>query len=76
VQPTSLAATYGRALAWGAAACFDVAEAEICTAVRLFFEDCHPAPIYMLASSAREILTTIATKIGIQSVLHRLMEQR
>ena len=52
----------------------DVAEAEICTAVRLFFEDCHPAPIYILASSAREILTTIATKIGIQSVLHEVAQ--
>jgi hypothetical protein len=52
----------------------DVAEAEICTAVRLFFDDCHPVPIYMLASAAREILTTIATKAGIESVLHELAD--
>ena len=31
----------------------DVAEALLVAAVRLFFEDAHPVPIYQLASSAR-----------------------
>jgi hypothetical protein len=37
----------------------DVAEAHIRTAVRLFFEGCHPVPVYTLANAAREILTSI-----------------
>jgi len=47
----------------------DVVEAEICTAVRLFFEDSHPVPIYVLASAAREILMTIGSKVGVETTL-------
>ena len=40
----------------------DVAEAHLVTAVRGTFRGEHPASIYLLASCAREILTTIGTK--------------
>jgi hypothetical protein len=36
-----------------------VAEAQIKTAVRLYFEGSHPVPVYTLASAAREIVTTM-----------------
>jgi hypothetical protein len=52
----------------------DVAEAQIRTAVRLFFEEGHPVPVYLLASSAREILTTIGIKVGVETVLQELAE--
>ncbi len=48
----------------------DVAESLLVTAIGLFFEDSHPVPIYQLASSAREILTTIGDKTGVDTVLH------
>jgi hypothetical protein len=48
----------------------DVAESLLVAAIRLFFEDEHPVPVYQLASSAREILTTIGDKAGIETVLH------
>lgn len=54
----------------------DVAAAEIRTAVRLFFEDSHPVPIYVLASSAREILTTIGGKLGINTTAHDLADAK
>jgi hypothetical protein len=44
------------------------------TAVRCTFRWEHPAPIYLLASSAREILTTIGSKMGVKTVLHGLAE--
>jgi hypothetical protein len=37
----------------------DVVEAHLITAVRATFRNEHPASIYLLASSAREILTTL-----------------
>jgi hypothetical protein len=46
-----------------------VAEALLVTAIR-FFEDGHPVPIYQLASSAREILTTVGDKTGVETLLH------
>jgi len=48
----------------------DVAEAHIRTAVCLFFEDSHPVPVYTLACSAREIMTTLGDKTGVATVLH------
>jgi len=48
----------------------DVAEAHIRAAVRLFFEDEHPAPVYLLTCAAREILTTIGDKLGVDTLLH------
>jgi hypothetical protein len=48
----------------------DVAEAHLVTAVRATFRGEHPASVYLLAASAREILTTIGSKIGIRTVLH------
>jgi hypothetical protein len=35
----------------------DVAEAQICAAVRMFFGGGHPVPIYTLANAARERLS-------------------
>jgi hypothetical protein len=40
----------------------DVAEAHLVTAVRATFRGEHPASIYLLAASAREILTTISER--------------
>jgi hypothetical protein len=54
----------------------DVAEALIRTAVRLFFQDEHPVPIYQLASSAREILTTVGEKVGVETVLHAIAKKQ
>ncbi|MBS4083885.1 MAG: hypothetical protein KGZ73_10070 [Rhizobiales bacterium] len=54
----------------------DVAEAHIKTAVWLYFQNAHPVPIYTLASAAREILTTIGDKIGVETTLHRLAKKR
>src|SRR5664280_941709 len=54
----------------------DVAAAHIRTAVRLFFEDSHPVPIYTLASAAREMLTFIGEKIGVETILHSLAKAR
>jgi hypothetical protein len=53
----------------------DVAEALLKTAIRLFFEEHHPVPIYVLASAAREILTTVGDKIGVETVLHSLSKR-
>ena len=44
----------------------------VSTAVKLFFEGSHRAPIYVLASSAREILTTIGGKLGVETTAHEL----
>jgi len=52
----------------------DVAEAHLITAVRCYFAGEHPASVYLLAASAREILTTIGEKAGIRTVLHGLAE--
>jgi hypothetical protein len=54
----------------------DVAEALIKTAVRLFFEDAHPVPVYSLASAAREILTTLGDKTGVETVLHAVAKRQ
>ncbi len=47
----------------------DVAEAHIVSAVKLFFENGHPASVYTLASAAREILTTLGDKQGVETLL-------
>ena len=54
----------------------DVAESLLSTAVRLFFEGAHPVPIYALASAAREILTTLGDKTGIETVLHAVAKRQ
>jgi hypothetical protein len=43
----------------------DVAEAQICAAVRMFFKGGHLVPIYTLANAAREIVSSIGEQIGI-----------
>ncbi len=48
----------------------DVAEAHLISAVRLRFQCGPPASVYLLAGSAREILTTIGGKIGVRTLLH------
>ena len=50
----------------------NVAEAHIVTAVNLFFENGHPVSVYTLASAAREILTTLGVKQGIETLLHQM----
>jgi hypothetical protein len=45
----------------------DIAEAQLRAAVRMFFEGGHPAPVYTLANAAREIVTSIANQIGIET---------
>jgi hypothetical protein len=53
----------------------DVAEAHLVTAVRGTFRGEHPASIYLLAASAREILTTIGIKTNVRTALHVLSEE-
>jgi hypothetical protein len=50
----------------------DVAEAHIKTAVRLFFEDRPPVPIHLLACSAREILTWIGKRTGVETIVEEV----
>jgi hypothetical protein len=52
----------------------DVAEAHLISAVRLRFGGGHPASIYLLAASAREILTTIGQKVGTRTMLAGIAE--
>lgn len=54
----------------------DAAAAHIRAAVKLFFEDAHPVPIYSLASAARGLLTTIGDKTGVETILHSLAKQQ
>ena len=54
----------------------DVAEAHIRTAVRLFFEGCHSVPVYTPANAAREILTSIGEKTGIETVTNSLAKRK
>jgi hypothetical protein len=53
----------------------DVAEAHLVTAVRATFRGEHPASIYLLASCAREILTTIGSKTKVRTMVHALSEE-
>jgi hypothetical protein len=50
----------------------DVAEAHIIASVNLYFRDEQPASAYCLASAAREILTTLGHKTGVETVLHEI----
>jgi hypothetical protein len=52
----------------------DVAEAHLITAVRAHFRGEHPASVYLLAASAREILTTIGEKTGTRTMLAGIAE--
>jgi hypothetical protein len=52
----------------------DVAEAHLITAVRAHFRCEHPASVYLLAASAREILTTIGEKTGRRTMLRSIAE--
>lgn len=52
----------------------DVAEAHLISAVRLHFQCGPPASVYLLAGSAREILTTIGDKTGIRTMLHGIAD--
>jgi hypothetical protein len=54
----------------------DVAEQHIKTAVWLYFQNAHPVPIYTLASAAREIITTVGDKAGVETALHQLASKR
>ena len=52
----------------------DVAEAHLITAVRAHFRCENPASVYLLAASAREILTTIGEKTGRRTMLAGIAE--
>jgi hypothetical protein len=52
----------------------DVAQAHLITAVRAHFRGEHPASVYLLAASAREILTTIGEKTGTRTMLAGIAE--
>jgi hypothetical protein len=52
----------------------DVAKAHIVTAIRATFRGEHSASIYLLAASAREILTTMGEKAGVRTLLHGIAE--
>ena len=54
----------------------DAADAHIRTAVRMFFEGGHPAPIFMLANAAREIVEQIAGHTQVTTVQEELAEDR
>jgi hypothetical protein len=50
------------------------AEAHLITAVRAHFQAEHPASVYLLVASAREILTTLGEKTGTRTMLAGLAE--
>lgn len=50
----------------------NVAEAQLCAAICLFFQDAHPVPVYTLAAAAREILTTVGQKLQIETFLDEI----
>lgn len=52
----------------------DVAEAQIRTAVKLFFENAHPVPVHTLACAAREIVATLGQKLGIKTILEEVAD--
>jgi hypothetical protein len=54
----------------------DVAEAHICGAVRMFFEAAHPAPIFMIANAAREIVEQIGSHTDVTTAQEELARDR
>jgi len=54
----------------------DAAEAHIRTAVRMFFEGGHPAPIFMLANAAREIVEQVGGHMKVQTIQEKLAADR
>lgn len=52
----------------------DVAEAHLITGIQATFRGDHPASVYLLAASAREILTRIGSEKNIRTVLHGIAE--
>ena len=47
----------------------DIADAHLCAAIRMFFEDAHPVPVHTLAGAAREILNTLGEKLRMDTFL-------
>ena len=54
----------------------DAAEANLCTAIRLFFADAHPAPVHTLAGAAREVLSVLGEKLETDIFLNELAKNR
>jgi hypothetical protein len=54
----------------------DAAEAHICAAVRMFFEGGHPAPIFMIANAAREIVEQIGDHTDVMTAQEELARGR
>ena len=54
----------------------DIAEAQLRAALRMFFEGGHPVPVYTLANAAREVVTSIANKIGVKTAAQDISKHR
>jgi hypothetical protein len=54
----------------------DAAQAHIRAAVRMFFEGVHPAPVFMIANAAREIVEKIGDHTDVTTVQEELAQQR
>jgi len=54
----------------------DAADAHIRTAVRMFFEGGHPAPSFMLANAAREIVEQVGGHMKVQTIQEKLAADR
>ena len=53
----------------------DAAEAQIKSAIRLYFMNDNPISVYALAAGAREVLTTIGGKKRVRTLLHGLAHE-
>jgi hypothetical protein len=54
----------------------DAAEAQLQAAVRMFFEDWHPVPIYTLANAVREVVARIGEHLDVETVQQELAKAR
>src|SRR3954447_8644999 len=54
----------------------NIAEAQLTTAIRLFFQDANPVPVYTFVCCARVRLTTLGDKLRVETVLHRFADMK
>jgi hypothetical protein len=54
----------------------DAAEAQLKTAVRLYFENSHLAPIFTLANAVREVVGTIGEHLEVETVQQEIAKAR
>lgn len=50
----------------------DIAEAQLCAAIRLFFQDANPVPVQSLAWAAHEVLSDIGGKLKLETFFDQL----